>query len=39
MSIDDNEVHRARMLLDEIFGPQNFVATLIWQKNITQVAT
>lgn len=32
MSIDDNEVHRARMLLDEIFGPQNFVATLIWQK-------
>jgi len=32
MSIDDNEVHRARMLLDEVFGPQNFVATVIWER-------
>ncbi len=32
ISIDDNEVHTLRMLCDEIFGRQNFVATVIWQK-------
>jgi len=30
--IDDNEVHALRQVLDEIFGAQNFVATVIWQK-------
>lgn len=33
VTLDDNEVHRARMMLDEIFGEQNFVATCIWHKN------
>jgi adenine-specific DNA-methyltransferase len=33
MTLDDNEVHRARMMLDEIFGEDNFVATCIWHKN------
>ena len=32
MTLDDNENHRARMILDEIFGEENFVATCIWQK-------
>ena len=32
ISIDDNEVDKLRMILDEIFGGENFVATLIWQK-------
>lgn len=32
LSIDDNEVHTLRGLLDEIFGPRNFVASIIWQK-------
>ena len=32
ITLDDNEVHRARMVLDEIFGADNFVATCIWQK-------
>ncbi len=32
MSIDDNEVQNARGCLDEIFGRQNFVSTIIWQK-------
>jgi DNA modification methylase len=32
MSIDDNEVHHARALLDEVFGRKNFVDTIIWQK-------
>lgn len=33
MTLDDNEIHRARMVLDEIFGEDNFIATVIWQKN------
>ena len=32
MSIDDHEVHNLRSLLNEIFGEENFVATLIWQR-------
>ena len=32
ISIDDNEVQNLRAVMDEIFGPQNFIATVIWQK-------
>lgn len=32
MSLDDNEVHHARAIMDEIFGSQNFITTVIWQK-------
>jgi adenine-specific DNA-methyltransferase len=32
VSIDDNEVHHLRMLMDEIFGAENFVAAITWQK-------
>jgi len=32
ISIDDNEVHHLRLVLDEVFGSDNFVATVIWQK-------
>ena len=32
VSIDDNEVHRLRDLMDEVFGEDNFVATVVWQK-------
>jgi site-specific DNA-methyltransferase (adenine-specific)/adenine-specific DNA-methyltransferase len=32
VSIDDNEVQNLRALMDEVFGPRNFVATAIWQK-------
>ncbi|MHB8121414.1 MAG: site-specific DNA-methyltransferase [Desulfuromonadaceae bacterium] len=32
ISIDDNEVHLLRMLLDEVFGANNFVANILWQK-------
>ena len=31
VSIDDNEQHRLRALLDEIFGEPNFIADFIWQ--------
>lgn len=30
--LDDAEVHRARCVLDEVFGSENFVATIIWEK-------
>jgi adenine-specific DNA-methyltransferase len=32
VSIDDNEVHWLRGMLDEVFGEVNFVATVLWQK-------
>ena len=32
ISIDDNEQHRLRLLMDEIFGEENFVTNIIWQK-------
>ena len=30
ISIDDNEVHNLRLLVNEIFGKENFVAQFIW---------
>ena len=33
ITLDDNEVHRSREILDEIFGAANFVACCIWHKN------
>ncbi len=35
ISIDDNEVVSLRMLMDEIFGENNFVATIVWQNVYT----
>ena len=32
ISIDDNEVENLRKVCDEVFGEQNFVATLIWER-------
>ena len=32
VSIDDNELHSLRIMMDDIFGEENFVATVIWQK-------
>ena len=32
VSIDDNEQHHLRMLMDEIFGEESFVTNIIWQK-------
>lgn len=33
VSIDDNEYHRLRMVLDEIFGADNFLATIVARLN------
>ena len=32
VSIDDNEVHNLRLLMNEIFGEENFVAEFVWQR-------
>lgn len=31
MTIDDNEAHRAKLILDEIFGEGCLVASIVWQ--------
>lgn len=32
VSIDDNEVHNLRLLMNEIFGEENFIDSIIWKK-------
>jgi len=32
MTLDDNEIHRARLVMDEIYGEENFIENFIWQK-------
>ena len=32
VSIDDNEVHNLRLMMNEIFGEENFVAQIVWQR-------
>jgi adenine-specific DNA-methyltransferase len=43
VSIDDNEVAQLRLLMDEVFGEDNFAGQIVWQtatdNNPTQVAT
>lgn len=34
VSIDDNEAHYLKVIMDEVFGRKNFVASVIWQKRI-----
>jgi len=36
VSIDDNEVANLRKLMDEVFGEENFVAQVEWQKRYTR---
>jgi len=43
VSIDDNELSSLRMILDEIYGANNFIGTIIWNNatdnNPTRIAT
>jgi adenine-specific DNA-methyltransferase len=32
VSIDDNEVHNLRQIMDEVFGSENFIAQMIWNS-------
>ena len=36
LHLDDTQMHRARCVLDEVFGASNFVANVIWQKTYTR---
>ncbi|OUJ26169.1 site-specific DNA-methyltransferase [Vibrio parahaemolyticus] len=33
VTLDDNEAHKAKLLLDEIFGEENFIGNIIWEKS------
>lgn len=33
VSIDDNEGHYLKVIMDEVFGRSNFIDTVIWRKN------
>jgi adenine-specific DNA-methyltransferase len=35
MTLDDHEIHHGRVLMDEIFGPENFLANITWEKTQT----
>ena len=36
VSIDDHEMHNLRLLMNEIFGEENFVAAIAWEKRFTR---
>ena len=36
MTLDDNEIHRGRALLDEAFGVDKFIACCVWQKRYSR---
>lgn len=35
VTIDDNEAHYLKVIMDEIFGRKNFVANCVWQKKFS----
>lgn len=37
ISIDDNEVHNLRALCNEIFGEENFVSEIVWERSYAPV--
>lgn len=39
VSIDDNEGHYLKVLMDEVFGRRNFLSTMIWRKNYSPKST
>ena len=34
--LDDREIHRARLVMDEVFGEEAFVSSIVWQKRTTR---
>lgn len=39
VTIDDNEAHYLKVVMDEVFGRSNFVANVIWQKRFSPNST
>lgn len=36
VTLDDNEAHYCKVLMDEVFGRTNFAASFVWQKTLTR---
>ncbi len=36
VTIDDNEGHYLKVLMDEVFGRRNFIANVVWQKKYSK---
>jgi adenine-specific DNA-methyltransferase len=36
ISIDDSEIHYLKVAVDQVFGRENFVSTVIWQQRTTR---
>ena len=39
ITLDDNEVQRFKVLMDEVFGEENFITSCIWHKNYAPKST
>jgi adenine-specific DNA-methyltransferase len=39
VTIDDNEGHYLKVMMDEVFGRGNFVANVVWRKNYSPKST
>ena len=39
VTIDDHEGHYLKVMMDEVFGRGNFVATILWRKNYSPKST
>lgn len=39
VTIDDNEAHYLKVIMDEVFGRKNFVANVVWQKRFSPNST
>lgn len=39
ITLDDNEVQRCKILMDELFGEENFITSCIWHKNYAPKST
>lgn len=37
ISIDDNEVHHLRKLSDEVFGEENFISEIVWERSYAPI--
>lgn len=39
ITIDDNEAHYLKVMMDEVFGRGNFITTVLWRKNYSPKST
>lgn len=39
VSIDDNEGHYLKVIMDEVFGRRNFLSAMVWRKNYSPKST